>query len=405
MEKRIARPPQPAAPARRAVSAGERRVTYAVKILLLVVLAGFVLLQILHFLGRIANVTIIAVGAIFFAYLIYPAVRRLNERMPLGAALGVVYACIVLAFVFLIGVIVPLLGNDVNELVKNSPRIATNAQAWAVDPGNPVAAHLPSALRVNVLEYEAKALVYLQQYASDGLKSVVGVVLSVVGLAATIVVIPVMAAYLMLDAESLKRTAIGVIPLKARPKTLAVVADLEKVLGGFIRGQLIVGAIIGTCITVALLLLHVKYAVLIGVFAGIFDVIPYVGAIVAFVPAVGLALFQDGVSQAALAHAGWVALTFIVIFQLEGHFIAPKIVSDSVGLSPLWVILAILCGGELLGIPGMFLAVPIAAMLRVLLMHFVPRFDQPATVQQAMPGVTDAPLEDTRPGSAIGAVK
>jgi predicted PurR-regulated permease PerM len=405
MEKRTARPPVPLPQPRRAVSAGERRVTYAVKILLLVVLAGFVLLQLLQFLGRVGSVTVIAVGAIFFAYLIYPAVRRLNERMPLGAALAVVYGVILVAVVFAGSVIVPLLANDVNELVKNSPRLAVNAQQWLVDPGNPITSRLPSQLRVNVEVYEAKVLVYLEHYATTGLHQIFDVMLSVVGLAATIVIIPVMAAYMMLDAESLKRSAVGVIPPKARPKMLSLVKDLESVLGGFIRGQLLVGAVIGTCITIALLLLHVEYAVLIGVTAGVLDVIPYVGAVVAFVPSVLLALFQDGVSQAALIHAAWVAGTFIVIFQLEGHFIAPKIVSDSVGLSPLWVILAILVGGELLGIPGMFLAVPIAAMLRVLLMHFVPRFDVPATVQEAKPGTTDKPLAETRPGTATGTVK
>ncbi len=383
MEKRPLRPPAPTVPVPRGISAGERRATYAIKVLLVILLAGFLLLQLLQFLGRIGNVTVIAVGALFFAYLIYPVVRRLNARMSLGAALGVVYVAIIAVVGFALAFIVPLLANDVTELVKNSPKIVANAQAWIVDPANPIASRLPGSIRTNIADYEAQAIAYVQQYASEGVQRVLGALLSVVGLAATLIVTPVMAAYMMLDAESLKASAVGVIPLKARPKVLAVVADLEKVFGGFIRGQLLVGAVIGTFITIALLVLKVKYAVLIGVAAGVLDVIPYVGAIAGFVPAVLLALFQDGVSQAALTHAAWVAGTFIAIFQIEGHFVAPKIVSDSVGLSPLWVILAILVGGELLGIPGMFLAVPIAAMLRVLLMHFVPRFDLPAAVVPA----------------------
>ena len=116
-----------------------------------------------------------------------------------------------------------------------------------------------------------------------------------------------------------------------------------------------------------LLLTHVKYAVLIAVLAGLLDIIPYVGAVVAFVPSVLIALFTGG-----WAHAALVAGLFIVIFQLEGHFIAPNIVSESVGLTPLTVIVAILIGAELLGVAGMFIAVPVAGVLRVLILHALP---------------------------------
>jgi predicted PurR-regulated permease PerM len=125
--------------------------------------------------------------------------------------------------------------------------------------------------------------------------------------------------------------------------------------------------------------LHVKYALLIGVVAGIFDIIPFVGAFVGAVPAVALAFFNDG-----WQHALIVAIVFVLIFQAEGHFIAPRIVSESVGLSPLTVIVAILIGGELHGIGGMFLAVPIAAALRVILIHALPRSDTPVPVVEPL---------------------
>jgi len=185
-----------------------------------------------------------------------------------------------------------------------------------------------------------------------------------------------------------------VVPLPAQPKALALMHDLDNVLGGFIRGQLTVGATIGVCITVALLILHVKYAVLIGVMAGLLDVIPYVGAIAGFVPSVTLALANDG-----WQHALIVALVFAGIFQAEGHFIAPKIVSDSVGLTPLMVIIAILIGGELLGITGMFIAVPIAAVMRVIILHAVPNARRPQTVMPVMAATVTEPAPV--PGASI----
>ena len=160
----------------------------------------------------------------------------------------------------------------------------------------------------------------------------------------------------------------------ARAKTLAIINDLDAVLGGFIRGQLLVGAVIGTAITIMLLLTHVKYAVLIGVAAGVLDIIPYVGAVVAFVPATSIAYFSDGWQHALL-----VALLFVAIFQAEGHFISPRIISQSVGLTPLLVIIAVLMGSELGGVGGMFIAVPIAAALRILILHAKPKYEAPKT--------------------------
>ena len=369
--------------------------TYALKVLALISLAAFMLFNVLSFLSRISSVAVILIGAIFFTYVVYPLVRRLNERLPLSAAITIVYAAIVLVIALGIAIVVPPLTTDARDLIANAPTIEKNAVTFIADPNNPLFAHLPLSVRTYIEELPVELSNLTQKYAGEAATKAIVLLLSTVTIIATCIVIPVLSAYMMLDAENLKRYAIAAIPVKARPKTLAVVADLEKVLGGFIRGQFTVGATIGVCITVVLLLFHIKYAVLIGVFAGLFDVIPYVGAAVGFIPSVLLALFQDGVSQGALFHALYVAIAFIAIFQLEGHFIAPKIVSDSVGLSPLWVVIAILIGGELLGIGGMFLAVPIAAMIRVLLVHFIP---MKASIAESRPGVTKEPLDITEPG-------
>jgi predicted PurR-regulated permease PerM len=134
--------------------------------------------------------------------------------------------------------------------------------------------------------------------------------------------------------------------------------------------------------------LHVKYALLIGVVAGIFDVIPFVGAFVGAIPAVTLAFLNDG-----WQHALIVAVVFGLIFQAEGHFIAPRIVSESVGLTPLTVIIAILIGNELLGIVGMFLAVPVGAALRVIVLHAMPQVRRPVKI----PGVLSGDAPSTAP--------
>ena len=143
-----------------------------------------------------------------------------------------------------------------------------------------------------------------------------------------------------------------------------------------------------------LLLMHVRYALLIGLTAAVLDIIPYVGAIVAFIPAVLLAFVNNGPTNALI-----VAILFIAIFELEGHIIAPAIVSKSVSLTPLAVVLAILVGGELMGVVGMFIAIPVAGMLRVIAFQIIPK---KASVAEAQPALTEEarqPLEESSNGS------
>ena len=379
----------------------ERRVTYALKMLALISLGAVMLSAVLSFIARIPSVAVIVIGAIFFTYVIYPAVRRVNTRVPLAWSIVIVYAAIFAIVGFGAAVIVPALVDDTQMLVKAMPDIVKNAQTTLSDPRNPLIAHLPGPVRGYLASVPPQLARVGETYAGEAASRVLGLLVSAVGLIATVVVIPVLSIYLMIEAPDLIRALLRVLPVRAQPKAAAVLDDLDKVLGGFIRGQITVGATIGACITIALLILHVKYAVLIGVTAGIFDIIPYVGALVGFVPAVTLAFFNDG-----WQHALVVAVVFVLIFQLEGHFIAPKIVSDSVGLSPLMVIVAILIGGELNGIGGMFLAVPIAAALRVILLQALPRARRPKgpVLERTGEVATEGPLAPP-PASVAGPKK
>lgn len=239
-------------------------------------------------------------------------------------------------------------------------------------------AHLPSQLTES-----------MRTHGLDTATRAMGLLLGTFTALAALIIVPILAAYLLLDSENLKRYFVAIIPERRREKSLTILTEIEEVIGGFIRGQVLVGASVGFVITIMLLIMHVRYAVLIGVLAGILDVIPYIGAAATFIPAVSVAFIDHGIGVAAI-----VAVLFIAIFEVEGHLIAPNIVSKTVSLSPLAVILAILIGGELMGVFGMFVAVPIAGMLRVLVMHVVP---PKASVQEAQPALTETPREDMEP--------
>jgi len=229
----------------------------------------------------------------------------------------------------------------------------------------------------------------IQTYGFDAAQKTLTVVLSAVSVLAAVIIVPVLAAYMLLDVDNVKRQVLGLFPPKHHAKTSAIIDDLDLVVGGFIRGQIIDGSVRGTMLTIMLFFMHVPYALLIGVISGALNFIPYAGAAIAFVPAVVLAFVYNGPTNAVI-----VAVLIFVIHQIDGNFVAPRVLKDNVGLSPFWIVLAILAGSELFGLVGTFLAVPVAAMIRVLREQLLPRDVSRA---EAAPATTAEPLSQSRP--------
>jgi predicted PurR-regulated permease PerM len=329
-------------------------------IVLAIYLGGYVL----AFLGQIRTVVYVLVGAVFFAYLIYPLVSRLRARMPLGVAILVVYALILVALAAFGVFLVPHVLVDVGEAVRHYPDLSQRLDSVLNDPSDPLFARIPDWLRAEIIKLPKEALAWLRVNGLPTFGHAIFLLAGTFAAFATFVIVPLMTAYLLLDLDDLSRFFMRMIPPARRTATAQLFADLDAVVGGFIRGQLLVALAVGILITIALLILHVRYAFLLGLIAAIGDLIPYVGAIAAFVPSFFTALFNNGWVNALI-----VAGVFLAIFQVEGHIIAPNIVSKTVNLSPFVVLVALLVGGELGGLVGLLLAVPVAGMLRVLVLR------------------------------------
>jgi predicted PurR-regulated permease PerM len=371
------------------MSRGERRVTYALKILVVIALSIYLTVGVLNFFAAISTTGLLLVGSIFFAYLIYPLVRRLNERVSLGWSIAIVYVTIALFLVVTVLLIVPPLVDQSQKLAQQFPGIVNKAQDELANPTNPLLRRIPVASRDYLARLPGQLGSFVQTYGIDAAQKTFTIVLSAVSVVATVIIVPVLSAYMLIDAGNTRRQVLGLVPAKHRRKAEAIVDDLDKVVGGFIRGQLIDGAIVGAMIGTMLAIMHVPYALLIGVAAGILNFIPYAGSIVGFVPSVVLALLVNGPTNALI-----VAGLFALIQQIDGNLVAPRVLKDNVGLSPLYIILAILVGTELFGLAGTFLSVPVAAMLRVLREHLIPRAVSEA---EAPPPLTRKPLRTTQP--------
>jgi len=353
---------------RRLPSRNERRFTYALKVLATIAVSIYLLVFALHFLGAIRTTGLLVVGAMLFAYVVYPLVRRLSERLPGIVAILIVYAFIAIVVGSALALVVPALANDLTNFAKTLPDLTLQLQRELIAPHNPLVRRIPDNDRLYLANLPSQFNAVVQKYGVDTLQRSLTVVVSTVSIAATLVIIPVLTAYMLLEASDVRRQILGLFSPKHRAKANTMIDELDKVVGGFIRGQLIDGAIVGTMIFVMLLILHVPYALLIGVSAGLLNFIPYAGAVIGFIPSVLLALAYNGPTNALL-----VAIFFAVIQQIDGNFVAPRVLKDAVGLSPLYIIISILVGSELFGIVGTFLAVPVAAMLRVLREQLLPQ--------------------------------
>jgi predicted PurR-regulated permease PerM len=337
------------------------------KILLSIVLIFLIFSYVVRFLERIGVIFLIIVGAIFFAYLVYPLVKWLNRKLPLILSILVVYMAIAALIVLGLFYLIPTATSEVTTLVHDWPSIQAKIVDWVQDPNNKLLSHAPPQLRNEIAQAPRAIVSWIQTNGTAAIGNAFIVLISTVAFIGACVAIPVLGAYLLYDSETIKRFFMGFIPARRRDATLTLLGELESVIGGFIRGQLLVGLTVGILMAIGLTLVGEPYAILIGAIAGALDLIPYIGPVIASIPAFTIAFIAGGFPLAVK-----VAIVFVLANQAEGHIIAPNIVSRTIQLSPSAVVIAILIGAELYGIIGMFIAVPVAGIIRVLLLHVIP---------------------------------
>ncbi len=295
--------------------------------------------------------------AVLISYLLNPLVNALARRgTPRVWAILLSYlALFIVASSFLMYGI-PRIVSQLNGLTETLPVYTSQTYELIYSiQSRFISLGLPEGMRQIIDERIQWIEALILQAISHALAAIFGLLESVF----KILLAPVISFYILKDLELIKSNAISVIPEEWREETIWLFKETDKVLGSFIRGYLLVAAIIGGLTAAVMAVLGVEFSLMLGVFAGLAELIPYFGPIIGAVPAVGLVVL----------HSKWlavkVALAFLVIHQLEGSIISPKILGDRVGLHPLLIIFSLLAGGKLYGLAGMLLAVPSAAILRV----------------------------------------
>jgi predicted PurR-regulated permease PerM len=345
----------------------EARLTHTLRVVGLIALGLLLVAVAIQGLRLLGSAGIVILASILITYLISPLVGIFRRRMPLIWAILLTYVVIgaVIAFAFV--VIIPPLVSQARSLIANLPSAIAAIQRELGNPQSPWVRKLPPDLRNYIGSLPGQFGAIAAKYGLGVVQGTLGAFFSIASLFLSLVIVPIFSAYLFFDAGEVKRGFIGFIPPAARPKALAILSDLNATIGAFVQGQILDGAILGAMITVMLWIMHVPYALLIGVAAGVLNLIPYLGAIIGFIPSVLLALAFNGWQNALI-----VGILFAVIQQIDGNVILPRVMKNSLQLSPLIIITSILVFSAFFGILGAFIAVPVAAMLRVLKLHFAP---------------------------------
>lgn len=352
----------------------------------LALICGFLL----YLLGPI--LTPFAIGAVL-AYFCDPLVDRLERlRLPRTLAVVVVFIVILLVVLILVLLLIPMLQRQWELLVSQGPQITAwikqTAIPWltlnlGLEPGELNFSLIEETITSHWKDAGSLATRILASVTSSGL--------AIFAWLANLVLIPVVTFYLLRDWDLMIAKIAELLPRKIEPTVSRLARDSDEVIGAFLRGQFIVMVCLGVIYTIGLYLVGLDLALIIGVIAGLASIVPYLGFAVGIVIAAVAALVQFHEPMALL----WVGLVFTVGQMLEGMVLTPWLVGDKIGLHPVAVIFAVLAGGQLFGFFGVLLALPVAAVIVVLVRYAHDHYRE-STAYKTPPGNASVLLEPDR---------
>lgn len=317
----------------------------------------FVLL-ILAFFYVIREVVALVFISIVAAAALDPFVDYFQKhKIPRAVSILVIYLIIFAIFSLVLVMLIPPISEQVGQFGKNLPGYYEQVMLGinSVQDGGGGSSNLPEALNS------------LSANLGEATKGVFSTLTGIFGGIISLLSVLVIIFYLVVEEQGLKHFIQFVTPKKFRTYAMKLIDKIQDTMGLWLRGQLTLMLVVGLMTYLGLTIMGVKYALLLALIAGLTEIIPFVGPFLGAIPAIFIAI-SDSWVKALL-----VAILYLIVQQLENHVLVPKVMQKATGLNPVIVIVAILVGGRLGGVVGALLAVPVAAMLSILLNEFIPK--------------------------------
>lgn len=301
--------------------------------------------------------------SIILAYILNPLVNYLEQR-NIERVWGILLVYILIFGIIVISIIsfVPKMVKEFKNFTSVFPKYMKKTSDFVdniyekyydnVDNLPPLLQGIEDTLSENIVRFE--------KFVDENIKKITSSIFNFLSKILSLVIIPIVTFYFLKDKDYFLKKLYLTIPKKYRQDSRRLGKEIDRALGEFIRGRIIVAIFVGVSTTILLVLLKINFALLIGVIAGLIDIIPYFGPVIAIVPATFFALLDSPIK------AIWVIVIFTIIQQIESNIISPKIIGEGMGIHPISIILSLIIGGGIFGILGMIFAVPVLAIIKIL---------------------------------------
>jgi predicted PurR-regulated permease PerM len=362
--------------------------------LILVGLAAFVLLWLLFNAWDALGPFVIA---LVLAYLMAPLVDRLARVMPRVVAILLVYLVFIGVVAGLLTWLIPAVVHQVRDLADNIPAYQKQLEGFGSDlvqwyQSLPISPDVRQSIENAVRNSFGAIGSVVQQALVNTFKAVTGAFGYMIGL----LIIPFWLFYVLKDKDRGITALNEMLPRAWRNDVWRIFRIINGILSSYIRGQLLLGLVVGVAVTIGMLIVGAPYAILLGLISGLTEIVPVIGPILGAIPGLAVAAFHP---------EGWlmvvkVLAVYIIVQQLENNLLVPKIQGDSVKLHPSIIMVAIVVGSQVMGLIGLVIAVPVAAMLRDLYLYLYRRFAEGYDPREAEASVPSREDEESAGGKA-----
>ncbi|QDR80844.1 Putative transport protein YhhT [Sporomusa termitida] len=322
----------------------------------------------LYLLSQVTVIYLPLIIAVIAAFVLNPFVDMLTSvaigkhqyHVPRGIAILLVFILAALLLMILATSVLQPIVSEFNNFVIDLPKLANRIKILILLLAEQAqTVQVPPNIRLLIEDGMSGAAAYGIGLVRNGINAIFSFATQVVEL----VVVPVLAYYFLKDWRTLKAAVITLFPRSGQVRLIKIIDELAAVVSNYIRGQILISSLMGFLVFTGMYFFQVDYPIVLGILAALTETIPIIGPILGAIPAIVLAYL------AAPLLAVKVVAFYIILHQVENHIFVPNIMGHTIDLHPIMVIISLLIGGQLYGIAGMILAVPVAALLKVILRH------------------------------------